>query len=222
MRYMFLLIFLLGTASSCFAQQASFAFGGQEMKRIGYSMFPKWAAMLARNTETIAPASGPSASGLPERSTCVPNPRFPCAVTADRYASFLDSNRALGREAQLKNINRFLNASPYITDPVNWGVSDYWAALREFMKKDGDCEDYAIAKYMTLKSLGWNVADMRVVVVQDENLNVPHAVLAVKLDGATWILDNQNQEMLPDRAIVHYRPFYSLNDQGFWIHAPKS
>jgi predicted transglutaminase-like cysteine proteinase len=152
----------------------------------------------------------------------VPNPRFPCAVTADRYAAFVESNRTLDRAAQLKNINRFLNASPYITDPVNWGVSDYWAALREFMKKDGDCEDYAIAKYMTLKTLGWSVADMRVVVVQDENLNVPHAVLAVKLDGATWILDNQNQEMLPDMAIVHYRPFYSLNDQGFWIHAPKS
>jgi predicted transglutaminase-like cysteine proteinase len=223
MRFLLLLVILIGTASSSFAQQASFAFGGLEMKRIGYSMFPKWVAMQARaEAKPETTAAGAATLQLPGRSECVPNPRFPCAVSGDRYGAFLDTNRSLARDVQLKNVNRFLNASAYITDPVNWGVSDYWAALREFLKRDGDCEDYAIAKYMSLKALGWNPAEMRVVVVQDENLGVPHAILAVKLDGKTYILDNQNREMLPDSTIVHYRPFYSLNDTGFWIHAPKS
>ncbi len=222
-RFVFLLVILLGTASNSFAQSASFAFGGTEMKRVGYSIFPKWAAMLSHSTdvsEAILPSAG--SAGLPGRSECVPNPRFACPGSGTGYRSFVESARPLARETQLKTINRYLNASPYITDPVNWGVSDYWAALSEFLRKDGDCEDYAIAKYMTLKSLGWAVNDMRVFIVMDENLNIPHAILAVKLEGKTYVLDNQSQEMLPDTAIVHYRPFYSLNDNGFWINTPKS
>ncbi len=220
MRVVFLLLIMLAWASSSFAQTASFALGGTEARRVGYSIFPKWAGMLERSTpplETIAPSS----DGAPARGDCVPNPRFACAASGDAYKSFLASMENQPRETQLKSINRFLNSYPYITDPVNWGVSDYWAALREFLKRDGDCEDYAIAKYMTLKTLGWKSDDMRVFVVMDENLGVPHAILAVKLEGRTYILDNQIKDAIPDRAVVHYRPFYSLNDSGFWIHTPR-
>ncbi|MBM3489300.1 MAG: hypothetical protein FJX68_02450 [Alphaproteobacteria bacterium] len=34
------------------------------------------------------------------------------------------------------------------------GVEDYWATLAEFFDKHGDREDYAIAKYLTLKAAG--------------------------------------------------------------------
>jgi predicted transglutaminase-like cysteine proteinase len=218
----------LGAASPAGATQTmaghpSFAFGGTELQRNRFSIFPKWAGMLARQAATVEPAAvggpalpggGPGGSG-----DCVPNPKFSCLSGVDSYKSFVDSVRPLPRDDQLKTVNRFLNASPYITDPVNWGVTDYWETLREFLTRDGDCEDYAISKYMTLKSLGWDSADMRVIVVQDENLQVAHAILAVKYNGKTYILDNQIQNILPETAIRHYRPFYSLNDSGFWVHS---
>jgi predicted transglutaminase-like cysteine proteinase len=219
MRTVFLgFMMLLATAVPCRASPDSFAFGGTELQRNHFSIFPKWAGMLARQADGSAPAAvgGPS---LPSSGTCVPNPKFPCLTDTDAYKTFVESIRALPRDEQAKTVNRYLNSFPYITDPVNWGVSDYWETLREFLTRDGDCEDYAISKYMTLKSLGWNVADMRVMVVQDENLQVAHAILAIKYNGKTYILDNQIQSVMPETAIRHYRPFYSLNDSGFWVHA---
>ena len=51
---------------------------------------------------------------------------------------------------QLDAVNRYMNKHQYITDIVNWGVTDYWETPREFFLKDGDCEDFAIAKFKSL------------------------------------------------------------------------
>jgi predicted transglutaminase-like cysteine proteinase len=59
---------------------------------------------------------------------------------------------------------------------------------------------------------------MRIVVLQDLNLKVTHAVLAVDLDGKTWILDNQIKQVIDAERIRHYRPVYSVNEKGWWLH----
>jgi predicted transglutaminase-like cysteine proteinase len=118
----------------------------------------------------------------------------------------------------LESVNKYMNRSPYIVDPVNWGVPDYWATPDEFFLKDGDCEDYAISKFVTLKELGVNTSLMRLVILQDENLRVAHAVLAVQLDDKFRILDNQVASVLADDEILHYRPVYSINEHGWWLH----
>ncbi|MGB9802176.1 MAG: transglutaminase-like cysteine peptidase, partial [Arcobacter sp.] len=56
---------------------------------------------------------------------------------------------------KLKDVNDFFNKIKYQTDQSHWGKKDYWAAPFEFMGTGaGDCEDYAIAKYFTLRKLG--------------------------------------------------------------------
>ena len=61
-------------------------------------------------------------------------------------------------------------------------------------------------------------AQMRLVILQDENLRAAHAILAVRLDDVYMILDNQVDAVLPDTQILHYRPVYSLNESGWWLH----
>jgi len=107
-----------------------------------------------------------------------------------------------------------------VLDIVNWGIADYWATPREFAIKDGDCEDFAIAKYVSLKLLGWSDDDLRIVVLHDSNLNADHAVLAAYVDGRAMILDNQTRQVLPSEAIRHYQPYYSINETGWWLHRP--
>jgi predicted transglutaminase-like cysteine proteinase len=51
--------------------------------------------------------------------------------------------------------NRFLNDWRYKPDDQNYGQRDYWATPLEFLRRSGDCEDYAIAKYVTLRELGF-------------------------------------------------------------------
>ena len=88
----------------------------------------------------------------------------------------------------------------------------------EFLTRLGDCEDYAITKYVTLKRLGFDVSQMRVVVVQDLNLATGHAVLMVQLDGATYVLDNQIRQVTQEGQIRHYRALYSINEHHWWSH----
>jgi predicted transglutaminase-like cysteine proteinase len=63
---------------------------------------------------------------------------------------------------------------------------------------------------------------MRVVVVQDTNLRIPHAVMSIDRAGETLILDNQIEEVISDKHIYHYVPVYSINEKSWWMHLPKN
>ncbi|MSO74947.1 MAG: hypothetical protein EXQ99_07390 [Alphaproteobacteria bacterium] len=108
-----------------------------------------------------------------------------------------------------------MNEAPYITDIRNYGVDDYWATPKQFLYRDGDCEDYAIAKYMSFRSLGYTPDDLRLVVLQDNNLHITHAVLVTYLDGSTLVLDNQIKQVVEHSRIRHYSLYYSINETGW-------
>lgn len=119
---------------------------------------------------------------------------------------------------QMQIINSFWNGWPYIEDKANWGKEDYWAIPAQFLKKSGDCEDYAIAKYFTLKELGFDPKQMRLVVLRDTIRNLAHAVLAVYLDGDAYILDNLSNVLFSHKRLGNYSPQYSVNEYGRWAH----
>ena len=142
-----------------------------------------------------------------------------CHMT--QWLAFLARVRSLSLQDQLREVNRYANEKDYVLDIDNYGVEDFWAIPREFLANGGDCEDYAITKYFSLRWLGYARDDLRIVVVQDTNLRVPHAVLAVGRGDDILVLDNQVQELLPHRQVVHYAPVYSINERGWWIHTPR-
>ena len=138
-----------------------------------------------------------------------------------RFKKWLDQIDPLkdkDKATQIAEVNKVMNQAEYITDQVNWGISDYWESPGEFLSKFGDCEDYAIAKYMALKYLGFPADHMRVVAVKDLNLKVGHAILAVYLEDSIVILDNQIKIVVDSRKIRHYEPVYSINEKAWWRH----
>ena len=104
------------------------------------------------------------------------------------------------------------------TELANWGVEDYWETPNEFLNRDGDCEDFAIAKYKSLRALGLGDDQLRIVVLQDLNLRIAHAVLVVLDGGKAWVLDNQIDQVIDADRIRHYRPYYSINASAYWLH----
>jgi len=122
---------------------------------------------------------------------------------------------------QLNDVNRFLNLFDYVPDTVNWGGIDYWETPREFFAKGGECKDYSISKYFTLRILGWPSDKLWIIILQDLNLNVTHAVLAAKLDDRTLILDNQVPDLVDQSRIRHYKPIFGLGESGWVIYRPK-
>lgn len=132
--------------------------------------------------------------------------------------SLLADLKSTDRKTQLEQINAFMNRRPYVEDTANWGVPDYWETPLEFLHKSGDCEDYSIAKYMSLRLLGWPAEAMRIVVLRDLKLNVPHAVLVVYLNDDAWVLDNRIRRIVRARSIDNYQPVYSLNELHWWSY----
>ena len=128
--------------------------------------------------------------------------------------------RAEGKSPRelLRLVNSFWNSWPYREDQANWGKQDYWAAPAQFLKKSGDCEDYAIVKYFTLKELGIAPDSMRIVILRDTIRNLAHAVLVVYLDDEAYVLDNLSNVVQPHTRLRNYSPQYSVNEHGRWTH----
>lgn len=131
--------------------------------------------------------------------------------------------QGLNLKAMANRVNKIVNQKRYIVDSKNYGKSDYWATPVEFLKRGGDCEDFAIAKYTALRSLGVPEERMRVAIVHDKQKNIPHAVLIVYTEQGPYILDNQNKSLVNAERVGRYRPIFSINRTAWWLHtAPKA
>ncbi|MCR9214526.1 MAG: transglutaminase-like cysteine peptidase [Proteobacteria bacterium] len=185
--------------------EAAGLFGYRETPYDDLKPFPKWRKVL----ETYQDEPGDCVSGKYNR----------CAH--QKWLQLIEEWRLLPKEEQLYRVNRHMNLFRYILDPVNWGIRDYWEIPKEFFARFGDCEDYAIVKYFTLRALGWSADDMKIVVLQDMNLGIAHAILVVHHDGKDLVLDNQIGQVVEATRIRHYRPIYSVNEVGWWRHRAK-
>lgn len=198
---------LLAVPAAGHAQAAPWSvFGTQETQSVNMAPFKKWTEAINRSLQEKSTREGScQAAGMN-------------ACHFGEWQKFLEGLKGARKITQLREVNEQMNRSKYITDPVNWNVDDYWESPGEFLDKMGDCEDYAIAKYFSLKQLGFPVSSMRVVAVQDMNLKVGHAVLLVNLDGTLYLLDNQVKEVAKSSAIKHYNPIFSINEEAWWKH----
>jgi predicted transglutaminase-like cysteine proteinase len=183
-------------------------FGYQETIKTNLDLFPQWLQVLERHKKKLL-----------EDSRCPVKPHDECLI--EDWLTFIKSIKSLPEIEQIHKVNEYANSRPYVLDKDNYDMDDYWATPNEFLKHNGDCEDYAITKMLSLKELGIDVNRMRVVVVQDTNLRIPHAVMSIDRDGETLILDNQIKEVISDKYIYHYVPVYSINERSWWMHLPK-
>jgi predicted transglutaminase-like cysteine proteinase len=94
-------------------------------------------------------------------------------------------------------------------------VPDRWSApLETFTTGKGDCEDYAIAKYVALTEVGIADDDLKLMIVRNTAANEDHAVTAVRLDGSWIILDNRWLRLVEDTAMPQAVPLYALDNEG--------
>lgn len=119
----------------------------------------------------------------------------------------------------MRKTNDFFNQVPYANDQVAWGRDDYWATPVEMLGLfAGDCEDYSIAKYLSLKELGVPIERLRITYVQAKSVNEAHMVLAYypTPDAEPWIMDNLIKELRPASQRPDLEPVFSFNDDDVW------
>jgi predicted transglutaminase-like cysteine proteinase len=198
-------------ARVAFQQAAAFAplgqypklFGSQEKQSASLNAFTKWTGMFERFDAALSTQAGQD--GI------------------NNFRSQIEFLRGLPMQKMVAGVNDVVNRIPYISDQQVYGKSDYWATPMEFTARGGDCEDYAITKYVALRALGMPEERLRILILQDMQKNIPHAVLVVYTDAGPMILDNQIKSVMPAERVSHYKPIFSINREAWWLHTkPKS
>ncbi len=123
-------------------------------------------------------------------------------------------------DRKLRLVNSFFNRVHFVSDIRHWGEDDYWATPVELLTTNGgDCEDFSIAKYLTLKAIGVPDDQLRIVYVKALELNQAHMVLAwyPTPDADPLILDNLINEIKSASQRTDLEPVYSFNGDGLWV-----
>lgn len=142
------------------------------------------------------------------------------------WRKVMGDSRNLGEAEKLRRINDFFNRRiQFDDDTAIWGQNDYWATPLETLGKgQGDCEDFSIAKYYSLKELGVSLAKLRLVYVR-ARLNSPagpalqaHMVLAYypTPNADPLVLDNLKGDIRPASSRSDLTPIFSFNSEGLW------
>ena len=139
------------------------------------------------------------------------------------------SAQSLSEADKVRRVNEFFNRRiQFGEDQAIWGVNDYWATPLEFMGRGiGDCEDFSIAKYFSLRSLGVPLESLRITYVRARiggprsEITQAHMVLAYYEEptGEPLILDNLITEVRPASRRGDLMPIFSFNSEGLWTGA---
>ncbi|AKL15221.1 transglutaminase [Phytobacter ursingii] len=139
----------------------------------------------------------------------------------DEWAALLKNPPQGTIQDKLNQVNRFFNARmAFKDDIVVWKQQDYWATPIEFLRKGaGDCEDFALAKYFTLREMGVPANQLRITYVKALQLNQAHMVVTwySTPDAIPLVLDNLKTAILPATQRTDLLPVYAFNGEGLWL-----
>lgn len=157
----------------------------------------------------------------------VQQPQFRAATAGlDQWIALVGQNKSVDRIAQIQATNDFFNNQlTFQDDNTIWGVKDYWATpLESLAKNSGDCEDFALAKYVTLLAMGVEENQLQLVYVQAQLDRIPpklqaHMVLAYysSANADPLILDNLSRELRKASERTDLTPIFSFNASSLWV-----
>lgn len=144
----------------------------------------------------------------------------------DDWLRLIDLARNQPVAVQLARVNEFFNSRTlFESDASIWQQVDYWATPLEMMVRGrGDCEDFAIAKYVSLLALGVPQNKLRLIYVRariggvDGVASQAHMVLGYYPDpnGEPQVLDNLAGNIEWASARPDLLPVFSFNGEGLW------
>lgn len=149
----------------------------------------------------------------------------PAKKRATKWQKTISSAKSDNEWKQIHKVNRFFNRVIKEQDDILlWGEKDYWASPLETISKGyGDCEDYAIAKFFSLRALGIPESKLRFLYARQFGSKKPHMVLIYYENTVTppLVLDNINTKILPLNKRNDLKPIYSFNSDGIWMMRAK-
>lgn len=138
----------------------------------------------------------------------------------EKWDSLMRTDPSIQEKEKLQRVNDFFNQLRFVSDKIHWKKNDYWATPIEFLSTNGgDCEDFALAKYFTLRELGVSDKKLRLTYVKAIRLNQAHMVLSYfeTPSSEPLLLDNLDKEIRRASKRRDLVPVYSFNGKGLWL-----
>ncbi len=139
----------------------------------------------------------------------------------DRLLAMMEDQIGLPEDQIVINVNNFFNQLAYRSDQKTWNKSDYWASRLEFLGKgQGDCEDFAVAKFLTMVQLGIPGEKIFLTYVRARGFPQPAHLVATyyKTPGTVpLVLDNYIKTLLPATQRADLVPVYSFTARDLYI-----
>ncbi|MHC8370950.1 cysteine protease LapG [Pseudomonas sp. MDT1-85] len=139
----------------------------------------------------------------------------------EAWTQMLQSELNAPEREQLNAVNRFFNQQLSFQDDTRiWHQTDYWATpVESLIKAAGDCEDYALAKYFSLRHLGIPSEKLRITYVKALTQNQAHMVLTFYSSPTAdpLVLDNLIGEIRPASQRKDLLPVYAFNAEGLYL-----
>lgn len=139
----------------------------------------------------------------------------------DDWQRLLQEQADVSEMEQLQAVNRFFNLRLRFRDDIQiWKVKDYWATpVEALFQGAADCEDYALAKYFSLRQLGVPSEKLRITYVKAVRLNQAHMVLTYYQHPLAMplVLDNLIDAIEPANRRADLVPVYAFNAEGLWL-----
>lgn len=141
-----------------------------------------------------------------------------CSAEARRLIDLSSEGAGRSGRARLGLINRAVDlAIAPASDEKQWRVEDRWSTPFETLQSGrGDCEDYAILKYLALLDAGMSSADLKIVIVRQIAPRADHAVVAARVGGEWLILDNRTLTLVRDTSLTRAVPLFVFDQTGAW------
>ncbi len=145
----------------------------------------------------------------------------------ERWQRLIADSNQQSPQQQIESVNQFFNQNlTYLEDIALWKKSDYWATPLETLgRRAGDCEDYTIAKYLTLLRMGIPSEHLRLIYVRAQvgglhsKVFQAHMVLGYypQPDAVPLIMDSLVDTLEPANLRPDLHPVFSFNSEGLWV-----
>lgn len=195
---------LLTPGTATLIRKSAEPFGLSATSLTAGGLYEKWQSVQRRLADELV-----------QLALCEGDPERCASPAALQFLAIVDAGKLRDGRARLGEINRAINlAIRPVSDFAQYGKADVWSSpLATFTRGGGDCEDYAIAKYVALRLAGIAPEDLRIVVMHDTIHGEDHAVAAARLDGHWLTLDNNRMLMVEDSYVRNYRPTFVIDQQ---------
>ncbi|WP_395604396.1 cysteine protease LapG [Pseudomonas sp. B21128] len=164
-------------------------------------------------------------SVISRKATAIYGPLGAGQQRIDAWQNLLATQKQVGEMEKLKVVNLFFNKQVrYVEDIDLWHEVDYWETpIEALWKGAGDCEDYAIAKYFSLRHLGVSSDKLRITYVKALRQNRAHMVLTYYAtpDAMPLVLDSLIDPIQPASQRTDLLPVYSFNAEGLYLPGAK-